>query len=46
MIYFKKKKNFAYHLTNSKQIDELLKNQYQKIIFTDYKNFKVYQKNF
>ena len=34
------------NLTNSKQIDELSKNEHQKIIITDYKNFKKYQNKF
>ena len=44
-IYFKKK-NFTLNLTNSKQIEELSKNNFQKIILSDYKNFKKFQKNF
>ena len=41
---FQERRVLLANLTNSKQIDELSKNEYQKIIITDYKNFKKYQK--
>ena len=43
---FQERKILLCHLTNSKQIEELSKNDYQKIIISDYKNFKKYQKKF
>ena len=43
---FQDKKIFLYHLTSSKQIEEISKGEYQKIIITDYKNYKKYQNNF
>ena len=43
---FQERKVLIFNLTNSKQIDDLTKNEYQKIIISDYKNFKKYQKNF
>ena len=45
MIYLKKKL-FICYLNNSKQIEEIMKKKYQKIIFTDYKNYKKFQKKF
>ena len=43
---FQERKILLCHLTSSKQIDDLSKNEYQKIIISDYKNFKKYQKKF
>ena len=43
---FQERRVLLANLTNSKQIDELSKNEYQKIIITDYKNFKKYQNKF
>ena len=43
---FEERRVLIANLTNSKQIDELSKNDYQKIIITDYKNFKKYQNKF
>ena len=43
---FQERKVLLANLTNSKQIDELSKNEHQKIIITDYKNFKKYQNKF
>jgi len=43
---FQERKVLLYYLTNSKQIDDLTKNDDQKIIISDYKNFKKFQKNF
>ena len=43
---FENKKILLIHLTNSKQIEDLSKNDYQKVIITDYKNFKIFQKKF
>ena len=43
---FQERKVLLAYLTNSKQIDELSKNDHQKIIITDYKNFKKYQNRF
>ena len=43
---FQERKITLCYLTNSKQIEDLSKNEYQKIIISDYKNFKKYQKKF
>ena len=43
---FQERKVLIFYLTNSKQIDDLTKNDDQKIIISDYKNFKKYQKKF
>ena len=43
---FQERKIPLCYLTNSKQIEDLSKNEYQKIIISDYKNFKKYQKKF
>ncbi len=43
---FQERKVLLANLTNSKQIDEMSKNEHQKIIITDYKNFKKYQNRF
>ena len=43
---FEERKILLCHFTNSKQIEDLSKNDYQKIIISDYKNFKKYQKKF
>ena len=43
---FQERKILLCHLTSSKQIEDLSKNEYQKIIISDYKNFKKYQKKF
>ena len=43
---FQERRVLLANLTNSKQIDEFSKNEYQKIIITDYKNFKKYQNKF
>ncbi len=40
------KKIHIFNLTNSKKLDKLLLSQEKIIIFTDYKNFKKYQKNY
>ena len=41
---FQEEKIYLYHLTNSKQIEGLAKQNYRKIIISDYKNFKKFQK--
>ena len=41
---FQEEKIYLYHLTNSKQIEEIAKKNYRKIIISDYKNFKKFQK--
>ena len=43
---FQETKVLLCHLTNSKQIDDLSKSDYQKIIISDYKNFRKYQEKF
>ena len=43
---FQEEKIYLYHLTNSKQIEEIAKKHCKKIIVSDYKNFKKFQKNF
>jgi len=43
---FQEEKIYLYHLTSSKQIEEIAKKHYRKIIVSDYKNFKRFQKNF
>ena len=43
---FQERKVLLCYLTNSKQIDDLTKNDDQKVIISDYKNFKKYQKKF
>ena len=43
---FQERRVLLANLMNSKQIDELSKNEHQKIIITDYKNFKKYQNKF
>jgi len=43
---FQERKILLCHSTSSKQIEELSKNDFQKIIISDYKNFKKYQKKF
>ena len=41
---FQEEKIYLYHLTNSKQIEGIAKKNYRKIIISDYKNFKKFQK--
>ena len=41
---FQEEKIYLYHLTNSKQIEGIAKENYRKIIISDYKNFKKFQK--
>ena len=43
---FQERKILLCHSTSSKQIEKLSKNNFQKIIISDYKNFKKYQKKF
>ena len=43
---FQEERIYLYHLTNSKHIEEIAKKDYRKIIFSDYKNFKKFQKKF
>jgi len=43
---FALKKIHIFNLTSSKKIDKLLLSREKLIIFTDYKNFKKYQKNY
>ena len=43
---FQERKILLCHSTSSKQIEELSKSNFQKIIISDYKNFKKYQKKF
>ncbi len=43
---FQERKILLCHLTSSKQIEDISKNEYQKIIISDYKNFKKYKKKF
>lgn len=40
------KKIFIMNISNNKQIEEITKKNYQKIIFTDYKNYKKYKKKY
>ena len=40
------KKIFIMKISNNKQIEEITKKNYQKIIFTDYKNYKKYIKKY
>ena len=42
---FQEEKIYLYRLTNSKQIEGIAKENYRKIIISDYKNFKKFQKN-
>ena len=43
---FEIKKIYLYFLTNSKQIEEIEKLSFQKVIFTDYKNYKKFAKKY
>ena len=43
---FQEERIYLYHLTNSKHIEEIAKKNYRKIIISDYKNFKKFQKEF
>ena len=43
---FDDKKIYLFNLSNSKQIENIAGSNNQKIIFTDYKNFKKYQKKY
>ena len=43
---FQKERIYLYHLTNNKHIEETAKKNYRKIIISDYKNFKKFQKKF
>ena len=43
---FQERKILLCHSTSSKQIEKLSKNNFQKIIISDYKNYKKYQKKF
>ena len=43
---FGDKKIYLFNLSNSKQIENVAGSNNQKIIFTDYKNFKKYQKKY
>ena len=43
---FGTKKIYLYFITNSKQIEEIEKLSFQKVIFTDYKNYKKFFKKY
>ena len=43
---FQEERIYVYHLTNSRQIEEIAQKNYRKIIISDYKNFKKFQKKF
>ena len=43
---FQEERIYLYHLTNSKRLEEIAKKNYRKIIISDYKNFKKFQKEF
>jgi hypothetical protein len=43
---FELKKVDVFNTTSSKKIDQILSNNNRSIVFTDYKNFKKYQKNY
>ena len=43
---FGTKKIYLYNITNSKQIEEIEKLSFQKVIFTDYKNYKKFMKKY
>ena len=43
---FGNKKIYLYFITNSKQIEEIEKLNFQKVIFTDYKNYKKFIKKY
>lgn len=43
---FYEERVYLYHLTNSKQIEEIAQKNHRKIIISDYKNFKKFQKKF
>ncbi len=43
---FREERIYLYHLTNSRQIEEIAQKNYRKIIISDYKNFKKFQKKF
>ena len=43
---FELKKVNVFNTTSSKKIDQILSNNNKSIVFTDYKNFKKYQKNY
>ena len=43
---FETKKIYIYYITNSKQIEDIGKKNYPKIIFTDYKNYKKFTKKY
>ena len=43
---FGTKEIYLYFITNSKQIDEIEKLNFQKVIFTDYKNYKKFIKKY
>ena len=43
---FGTKKIYLYNITNSKQIEEIEKLSFQKVIFTDYKNYKKFIKKY
>ena len=43
---FQEERIYVYHLTNSRQIEEIAQKNYRKIIISDYKNFKKFQNKF
>ena len=43
---FQEERIYIYHLTNSRQIEEIAQKNNRKIIISDYKNFKKFQKKF
>ena len=43
---FERNKIYIYFINNSKKFEEVANNKLQKIIFTDYKNFKKFKNNF
>ena len=43
---FQEERIYIYHLTNSRQIEEIAQKNYRKIIISDYKNFKKFQNKF
>ena len=43
---FQEERIYVYYLSNSRQIEEIAQKNYRKIIISDYKNFKKFQKKF
>ena len=43
---FQEERVYLYHLTNSRQLEEIAQKNHRKIFISDYKNFKKFQKKF